>query len=211
MLATNSRFGGPRTNSDGDAHNLSVPALATPIGLPTRANRAAGRQGRCALATALVASASVHYDVRTGRADPRMLAAVRATTTRQQLGADIVRLLDMVWPLLREQDVRTGHNVVVYYAAAGGTMTIEAGVEVFADFAERGDVRRVSTPSGDMATTAHYGEYSDMAGAYQALQQWCMANGRQPTGVNLEIYGDWDDDPVKRRTDIYFQLEPIAR
>lgn len=116
----------------------------------------------------------------------------------------------MVWPVLREQDVRTGHNVVVYYAAEGGAMTIDAGVEVFTDFAERGDVRRVSTPSGDMATTAHYGEYSEMAGAYQALEQWCKANGRRPTRVNLEIYGDWEDDPLKRRTDVYFLLEPTV-
>ena len=69
----------------------------------------------------------------------------------------------MVWPVLREQNVRTGHNVVVYRAGGGGMMTIDAGVEVFTDFTERGEVRHMSTPSGDMATTAHYGEYSEMA------------------------------------------------
>lgn len=52
--------------------------------------------------------------VRTESASPRALAAVRAQTTRQQLGTDIVRLLDLVWPVLREQGVSTGHNVVVY-------------------------------------------------------------------------------------------------
>lgn len=93
---------------------------------------------------------AVPYDVRTGRADPRALAAVRAETARPRLGADIVRLLDMVWPMLREQNVRTGHNVVVYRAGDGGTMTIDAGVEVFTDFTERGEVRHISTPSGDM-------------------------------------------------------------
>jgi hypothetical protein len=25
--------------------------------------------------------------------------------------------------------------------------------------------------------------------------------------VNWEVYGDWDDDPPKRRTDVYFLLE----
>ena len=150
------------------------------------------------------------YDVRTGRVDPRALAAVRATTTHPRLGADIVRLLDMVWPVLREQDVRTGHNVVVYYGGDGGTITIDAGVEVHTDFADRGEIRSVSTPSGGVAATAHHGEYSDMAGAYEALQQWCTDNGRRPAGVNWEIYGDWDDDPVKRRTDVFFLLEPAA-
>ena len=62
-----------------------------------------------------------------------------------------------------------------------------------------------------MATTAHYGEYSHMAGAYAALEQWCQDNGRRPAGVNWEVYGDWDDDPAKRRTDIYFLLEAPTR
>jgi effector-binding domain-containing protein len=149
---------------------------------------------------------AVPYDVRTERAAPRTLAAVRATTTQPQLGADIVRLLDKVWPVLRGQGVRTGHNVVVYYPGDLGTLTIDAGVETFTDFAGHGEVRPVQTPSGDVAMTAHYGEYSQMAPAYAALERWCAANGRRPAGVNWEVYGDWDDDPAKRRTDVYFLL-----
>jgi effector-binding domain-containing protein len=156
-------------------------------------------------------SASVPYDVRTSHAGPRVLAAVRAVTTRQRLGADIVRLLDMVWPVLRAQGARTGHNVVVYYGSDGGTLTVAAGVEVFTDFAGGGEVQRMSTPSGEVAATTHYGEYSDLGAAYAALEQWCAGNGRRPTGVNWEVYGDWDDDPAKRRTDVYFLLEPTTR
>jgi effector-binding domain-containing protein len=160
---------------------------------------------------------AVPYDVRAERAAPRALTAVRAATTRQQLGADIVRLLDKVWPVLREQGVHTGHNVVVYYpgdaarAGEGGGFTIDAGVETFTGFAGQGEVRPVSTPPGDVAVTAHYGEYSAMAPAYAALERWCTENGRRPAGVNWEVYGDWDDDPAKRRTDVYFLLEPAGR
>jgi hypothetical protein len=46
-----------------------------------------------------------------------------------------------------------------------------------------------------------------MAGAYAALEQWCRDNGRRSAVVNWEVYGDWDDDPAKRRTDVYFLLE----
>lgn len=157
---------------------------------------------------ALVLSAAVPYDVRTSQADPRVLAGVRAVTTRQRLGSDIVRLLDLVWPLLRAQGVRTGHNVVVYYGGDGGTLAVGVGVEVFTDFAGQGEVQRMSTPSGEVAATTHYGEYSDMGSAYAALEQWCAAQGRRPAGVNWEVYGDWEDDPAKRRTDVYFLLEP---
>ena len=143
------------------------------------------------------------YDVHVEQAGPRVLAAARAVTTPQRLSTDIIRLLDQVWPLLRGQGARTGHNVVVYNPGEGGEFTIEAGVEVFSDFEERGAVRRVSTPAGEAAVVAHYGDYSAMGGAYAALDQWCAANGRHLTGVNWEVYGDWNDDPARLRTDIY--------
>ena len=114
----------------------------------------------------------------------------------------------MVWPVLREQNVRTGHNVVVYYPGEGGMFTIAAGVEALTDFEDRGEVRHVSTPPGETAATEHYGEYSAMALAYEALERWCQDNTRRPAGVNWEVYGDWADDPLERRTDIYFLLEP---
>ena len=104
--------------------------------------------------------------------------------------------------MLRSQHVQTGHNVVVYY---GGLAHIEAGVEVFGDFSVAGDVRHSQTPAGPVVTTAHWGEYSEMAGAYTALQRWCKENGRQQTGTSWEV-GDWADDPQQRRTDIYLLL-----
>jgi effector-binding domain-containing protein len=148
------------------------------------------------------------YQVRAERAAPRPLAAVRAVTTPQRLSTDIIRLLDQVWPLLREQGTRTGHNVVIYHSDESGQLTIDAGVEVFSGFTERGAVRCITTPAGEAAVTAHYGEYSLVGGAYDALGQWCAANGRQQAGVNWEVYGDWDDDPAKRRTDVYALLTP---
>jgi effector-binding domain-containing protein len=137
-----------------------------------------------------------------------VLAAVRAVTTPEQLSTDIIRLLDQVWPVLREQGAHTEHNVIIYRPGEAGAITIDAGVEVFGDFAERGAVRRVTTPAGEVAAVAHYGEYSAMGGAYAALDHWCAANRRRQAGVNWEVYGDWDDDPAKRRTDVYKLLTP---
>jgi effector-binding domain-containing protein len=149
--------------------------------------------------------------VHTSQAGPRVLAAAQTETTQQRLSADIVRLLDMVWPVLHEQGVRTGHNVVVYYPGDGGALRIVVGVEVFTGFAGHREVQRVATPAGEVATTAHYGDYSGLGQAYAALDRWCADNGRRPAGVNGEVYGDWDDHPAKVRTDVYFLLEPTAR
>ena len=150
----------------------------------------------------------VAYQVRIEPTVPRTLAAVRAVTTPQRLSIEIIRLLDQVWPLLREQGVRTGHNVVIYRPGEGGDLFIDAGVEVPDGFTARGGVRPVATPAGEAATTTHYGDYSGLSAAYAALEQWCAASNRRPAGTNWEVYGDWDDDPARRRTDVYFLLQP---
>jgi hypothetical protein len=95
----------------------------------------------------LIASVTVPYEVRTEQASPRVLAAVRATTTPQRLSAEIIGLLDKVWPVLREQGTRTRHNVVVYHASEPGLLTIDAGVESECSppaHDARGDVRDAS-------------------------------------------------------------------
>lgn len=117
-------------------------------------------------------------------------------------------MLDVIWPVLRAQGASTGHNVVIYHGTTEGMLTIDVGVEVPAGFEPDGDVQPAATPSGEAATAAHFGDYSGLGGAYAALEQWCAANDRRTAGVNWEVYGDWDDDPGKVRTDVYFLLEP---
>jgi effector-binding domain-containing protein len=156
----------------------------------------------------LIAFEPVDYDVRTERAQPRSLAAIRARIPRDRLGPEIIRLLDVIWPVLRAQQVSTGHNVVIYHGTADGTLTVDVGVEVPAGFVPDGDVQPAATPEGDVATAAHFGDYAKLAGAYAALEQWCASRARPPAGVNWEVYGDWDDDPAQVRTDVYFLLSP---
>ena len=147
-------------------------------------------------------------DVSLERVQPRQLAAIRATVPQSGLGAGIIGQLDKIWPVLRAQRATTGHNVVIYYGGEPQALQIAVGVEVPEGFAADGEIQPVSTPSGEAATVAHFGDYADMGGAYQALERWCTSSQRARTGVSWEVYGDWDDDPVKRRTDIFFLLQP---
>lgn len=154
----------------------------------------------------LVACGLVSYDVTSERVQPRPLAAISAQTSRERLGAEIISLLDRVWPVLRAQGARTGQNVVVYHGAGDGVPTVTAGVEVPDGFEPSGDVQPAATPDGEAAVTAHFGDYSRLAAAHAALERWCAANDRSPAGVNWEVYGDWDADPAKCRTDVYSLL-----
>jgi effector-binding domain-containing protein len=145
------------------------------------------------------------YPIRVEDAVARPLAAARGAASRADLSKTILQLLDTVWPVLRGQHVPTGHNVVVYY---GGLEHIEAGVEVLGDFVDTAEVRQAQTPAGPAVTTTHWGEYTELAGAYAALERWCAQYGRQRTGTSWEVYGDWAEDPQQRRTDIYLLLTP---
>ena len=142
-------------------------------------------------------------EVRIQQVVARRLAVARAVSAPARLSSDIRRLLDLVWPVLREQGVKTGFNVVVY---RGSPLTIEAGVEIVGDFQETEFVTGSTTPIGEAATTTHWGEYSEMRPAYQALEDWSKRSGRLFAGVSWEVYGHWSDDPSQRRTDIYFLL-----
>jgi effector-binding domain-containing protein len=153
----------------------------------------------------------VAIEVRTEQVAPRRLAAIRSVLRPQDLPQNISRSLDLIWLAVREQGVRFGHNVFVYRDGEPGTTIVELGVEVLGDFTEHGEIAIVQTPSGEVATATHYGsDYTKMAPVYEALEQWCARNGRQPAGVNWEVYGDPAEDPTRTPTDIYLLLEPAA-
>ena len=144
------------------------------------------------------------YEVIVEQVEARDVAAVEASATAETLADTIYRCLDQVWTVLREQDAKTDHNIVIYRDAL---RTIEVGVEVLGPFTPSGDVGAVTTPAGEVATTAHWGEYKALHRAYAALEAWCVEHDRTMTGA-WEVYGDWDDDPAKLRTDVFFQLAP---
>jgi hypothetical protein len=64
----------------------------------------------------------VAIEVRTEQAAPRRLAAIRSVTTPQDLRQTISRSLGIIWPAVREQGVRFGHNVFVYRDGEPGTL-----------------------------------------------------------------------------------------
>ena len=150
--------------------------------------------------------ASAAGEVRHEQVAARPVASVRATVAQQNLGNEIRRLLGDVWTVLRAQKVHAGHNIVVYRGGTDGELDIEAGVEILGDFVDTDNVRRSETPSGEVAWASHYGDYSRMHGAYDAIEEWVRANHRASAGVGWELYGDWDEDPAKVRTDVYVLL-----
>jgi effector-binding domain-containing protein len=116
-------------------------------------------------------------------------------------------MLDGVWAFLRQNDLRTdGHNVMLYRHNPPH-LEFEVGVEVSRPFDSTPPVVSSALPEGRAAHTTHVGDYGHLGDAHNAVTQWCRANGHRTSGTRWEIYGDWDPDPGRMQTDIYWLLE----
>ena len=145
--------------------------------------------------------------VRFERLDGIPVAVIRRQAKRSELSRVVRECCGLVWNELRAQQVKAGRNVAIYL---DGSIRLEVGVEVFGAFAERGDVVRSTTPAGAVAWATHFGPYGGLGAAHDAVRKWCEANDRSLAGPNWEMYGhwaqEWNSDPSKIRTDVYYQL-----
>jgi effector-binding domain-containing protein len=143
------------------------------------------------------------------RLEPTFIAAVRHRTTFAALPRDIRSYFDVVYAAVRDGAVKpSGHNVAIYRNASDQGVDVECGVHVATKFMDIGPVECRELPRGEAATTVHWGPYERLGEAHDRVASWALENGRVRAGVVWEVYGDWNDDPAKVRTDIYHLLKP---
>ena len=148
------------------------------------------------------------YDVEAKQVDPRPTAVVRRRSDPSQLSRVVPEGCGVVWGFIRSSGLaHTGLNMALYL---GPGMDLECGVLVTGPFAGAGEVVCSQTPGGTVATVPHFGPYADLGAAYDAIHDWCAARGH-PIGFPFwEVYGHWDDDPSKLRTDVFYLLAGAA-
>jgi len=152
---------------------------------------------------------TTRYDVREVTIAGRPVAGVRAQVPRGQVGAQFGRYLDQVYAAGRSGAVQLdGQNIFIYRAATADQLTVDFCVGVTAPFEGVGLVQPLQTPHGQAAMTTHVGDYARIGDANAAILEWCRVHGRPYAGPSWEVYGHWDPDPVKLRTEIYYLLRP---
>ena len=138
------------------------------------------------------------------------LAVVRLQVPPAELPRAVPECCGRVWSTLRAQGLRGGRHVALYWDDA---IRLEAGVELLAPFAEQDGVVRSATPSGRTAVVEHFGPYSSLGAAHQAIRAWATEIGHRLAGPRWEIYGHWQDawnsDPSQIRTDVCYLLGPV--
>jgi hypothetical protein len=135
------------------------------------------------------------------------LAVIRRQARPSELSRVVPETCGLVWNVVRAQQAKAGRNVAVYL---DDIIRVEVGVELLGPLAERDGVVHSATPAGAVAWTTHLGPYGGLGAAHDAVHRWCKANGRAPVGPRWEIYGHWKDewnsDPSRIRTDVYYLL-----
>lgn len=144
------------------------------------------------------------YAVEVTTVEEQFLAASRRQTTIQRVSQEIQRLLDAPWAFIREHpDLRRdGHNVAVYW----NRDSVEVGIQIVEKFEPTELVVCSATPAGQVARTTHFGPYSELGPAHDAVLGWCKRNNRALAGPFWEIYGDWEEDPARLQTDVLYLL-----
>jgi len=122
---------------------------------------------------------------------------VRGNTARPDLPRRIRELFDQFYAGFKSK----GELNVIFYPGpcVEGEFEIRCGVQVPSGGND-------ATPSGTVATTVYMGPYDRMGPAHEAIHNWARENGRKFAGPSWEVYGHWNEDPAKLRTDIFYLL-----
>jgi effector-binding domain-containing protein len=131
------------------------------------------------------------------------------TTVLSQWPKQFMKALDIVYDAVRAGRLQqSGRNVMVYRPRGDGRVDIECGIEVATMFDGLGEVLYCETPGGPAVTAAHIGPYDKLGDTHNAIVAWSRENGYRLAGTCWEIYGDWEEDAAKLRTDIFHLLAP---
>jgi effector-binding domain-containing protein len=149
-----------------------------------------------------------NYAVTLQVAQPRSIAAVRVRLPIRDVPRRFVDFLNQVYAASRAGAIELdGQNIFVYDGDAHGEADVEFGVGARRSFDQIGAVVLSATPSGEVATTTHWGDYAGLAAAHDAVVAWCRSQARSIAGPRWEVYGHWSDNPAMRRTDIFYLLK----
>jgi len=139
------------------------------------------------------------------------IVSVHRRARWSELSRVVPELLGEVWAAMKTAPLtKAGHNVAIYRDPNATDVEVECGIQVAGAVADAaGRVRRSETPSGTAAHVIHYGPYAELGKAYEAMKAFSKEH-RLIEGVHWEVYGDWDDDPAKLRTDVYGLVTPAG-
>jgi len=144
-------------------------------------------------------------DIRVIDLEPLTGAGIEAFARWADVGSSIRRTFDRLYA----PDALTpghGHNFILYQNETREGATLLIGVVDREPGGADPDVRAVHVPGGRVIKAPHWGDYASMPSTYAKIHDEMKIRRLRRAPMSLEIYGDWDDDPAKVRTDLHIYL-----
>jgi len=103
----------------------------------------------------------------------------------------------------------SGAPFAAYFNMDMQNLDVEIGFPVAKPLNGKDDIRTSEVPGGKLGYALHTGRYADIAPAYDALTQFVLDQGYEPTGVSYEFYlNDPEETPQEKlQTQIIFPLK----
>lgn len=135
------------------------------------------------------------------------LLAARTSAAFTEIPTRLLPLMERVGAFVRDHGIEgAGRNVWFYRDVSGDRIKVDVGVQVPAS-TEAGDGLVLSaTPAGRCVHAVLHGDYAGIPRVHQAIHRWCAEQDLVLAGPCWEVYGDWHEDPARRKTDMYHLL-----
>lgn len=145
------------------------------------------------------------YNIHVRQVEEQPIAVARRRTDVSMFAHDARDLMMEVENFLeRNPNLHGGPNISIYYWE-DGLGEIEVGTTATQVFPDSEKVVCSMTPAGIAAVTTHYGSYDKLYEAHDAIRAWCEANKYEPPLRFWEVYGDYDEEPL--RVDVFHLLK----
>lgn len=129
------------------------------------------------------------YEVSTKELPAQPALVVRETVTMATIGPQMARMFDAIMAQARACGAQfAGPPFAMYPDPPDGEFRLILCMPVLPGASGGGGVEYEEVPGGTAAVTVHRGSYSALVSAYQAVEDWMKANGRQPAGPPREVY-----------------------
>jgi effector-binding domain-containing protein len=150
--------------------------------------------------------------------EPQTVLSIRARVAVAELAQAQGEGLGELWRSMQARGLAAVGPPFVRYHAFGETETdVEVGVPVGEEATGEGRIGAGVLPGGAAIATWHLGAHDRLGDAYQRLEAWLEANGREAAGPAWEVYS-WIDaakepdpaswpPPTEWRTEL---VQPIA-
>lgn len=164
-----------------------------------------GGSGPVRAARAMVSPMDYHVDRIT--LEPQEAAVVAASVPHDGIAEFLGGAFGEVMGVLADQGNAPAGPPFARYEMTDDGWNIQAGFPAAGPVQPQGRVESITLPGGTALAVMHRGDYSEVAGAYRAAEQWMKDNDWDGTGVPWEVYLD-EPEVANPRTIVQWPARP---